>query len=259
MQSETTWTKTPSATIMGKRMNSMRAPDFSYNRAAWTLLENEATESGIPEYLRTAVLLRRDSSASFNATIAIEAELWGFKIMRRNITDETSITVDPSKAPMGEPDGLAADNLGGLDLKSLMACEWPLSPSYADVNLPGGFVSTPETATESTKDKPAPSESWYVELWALDSSDGQIWKPRPASRTELTTSEFPNVKSEQITESLTTTHLDRYLSSTRVPSVCAETHMHLDKNSSKMCIKSSSPRRALQTRRRRPRLLQAHK
>lgn len=248
-QWESTMTTTSGTIVTGQRMTSIRVPPSSYGRAVWALSENEANETGIPEYLRTAVLLRRDSSASFNATIEMEAELWGFKIMRRNVSDKRSITFDPSKAPIIEPDGLMANNLGGLDLESFVTIEWPFVSSYDDVYLTRGVVATPETATESTTDKPAPSESWYIELWALDSSDGQIWKPRPASRTELTTSTFPNVKSEQITESLTTTHLDCYLSSTRVPSVCAEIHMYLDKNLSNMCIKSSSPRRALQTRR----------
>jgi hypothetical protein len=93
------------------------------NGASWTLLENKSVETGVPAFVRTAVLLRRaDDDTEFHATFKIRAyaDLWSSleKVFGRTPKDDP-LLYDPSLPPTNKLRKYDVDNLGNIDLSHL--------------------------------------------------------------------------------------------------------------------------------------------
>lgn len=95
------------------------------NGVSWALLENRSVATGVPAFVRTAILLQRpDPDAAFHATVTIRAQanlrssigkLFG------RIPRDDPILYNPSLPPTNKLRKYDADNLGKLDLNDISA------------------------------------------------------------------------------------------------------------------------------------------
>ncbi|KAI0850333.1 hypothetical protein F5Y00DRAFT_233114 [Daldinia vernicosa] len=121
------WEKTTSfdandATILN---GSTECDDFGNEiGASWVLHENRSTKTGIPSFLRTAILLRREDDDKFQCTAEIhvkadwKTELENFFGSR---SSDDPILFDPEKKPTNNLNkaGYPLENLASVDLKKL--------------------------------------------------------------------------------------------------------------------------------------------
>jgi hypothetical protein len=95
------------------------------NGVSWALLENRSVATGVPAFVRTAILLQRpDPDAAFHATVTIRAQadlrssigkLFG------RVPRDDPILYDPSLPPTNKLRKYDGDNLGKIDLNDLSA------------------------------------------------------------------------------------------------------------------------------------------
>ncbi|WYZ45671.1 hypothetical protein EsH8_VIII_000987 [Colletotrichum jinshuiense] len=105
--------------------------------AAWNLHENKRRETGVPDMVKVAVLLRREDNEPFNATVTLEAHVdfvSGLEQMFAKIPLDDPILFNPKmmakKPRRGRSHG--TQNLGSIDLYSL--CEAQMGPEVSFVN-----------------------------------------------------------------------------------------------------------------------------
>ncbi|KAI1735240.1 hypothetical protein F4680DRAFT_435894 [Xylaria scruposa] len=202
---------TAALTIMGDKSIKGRMHG-NYNTVVWTILEDEKTKSGIPSTLRTAVLLQRSSSAVFIGRVQIDAQVSGFSLASRTDPEDDPIIFNPLLSPMLSPtekiDNISGDNLGDFDGKRLFSYSF-LEERLGDVwdrawDL--REILRPKLGLAPVKE--SRSQSWYVELWKLELSDGSNWVPQASNKPQVTT---------EIPQSLTIHHLEDYLLGTKEP------------------------------------------
>ncbi|KAI1749166.1 hypothetical protein F4782DRAFT_514787 [Xylaria castorea] len=190
------------------------------NTVIWTVSENEKTKRGIPATLRTAVLLQRSSSANFTGRVQIDAQVSGFSLASSTDPKDDPIIFNPLLSQIGEIGNISVDNLGDFDLKSLFTYSFLTDTSH-DEQLKGETEQVSDlfadlsTKTGGVPVKESRSESWYVELWKLELSNGTNWVPQASTQSQLKTDIFKNTKGESIPQSLTRRHLEKYLSRAR--------------------------------------------
>ena len=93
------------------------------NSASWSLIENKSVETGVPAFVRTAVLLRRaDNKTKFRAAFKIHAraDLWSSleRVFGKTPKDDP-ILYDPSLPATNRLRKYDVDNLGSIDLSDL--------------------------------------------------------------------------------------------------------------------------------------------
>ncbi|KAI0400669.1 hypothetical protein F4802DRAFT_584120 [Xylaria palmicola] len=112
------------------------------NAAVWDLRENSTLKSGVPAYLRAAILLELPEVARFRAEVAMIADIGTFrKKVKRKVGAKTGLQpvyFDPSEAERKDlgphPEAGVEANLGGCNLGSI---------GYAQVSrLPGAMQQT---------------------------------------------------------------------------------------------------------------------
>lgn len=104
----------------------------SKNLARWSLLENPSTRDGIATFLRSAILIRRDSYDYFTARIKVEAGVgirYGLRSALQSLLGKTPkddpVIFDPRAEPLGDlPEGMDRENLGNYDIMKLISVEY---------------------------------------------------------------------------------------------------------------------------------------
>ncbi|KAF2164253.1 hypothetical protein M409DRAFT_56940 [Zasmidium cellare ATCC 36951] len=97
----------------------------SANCASWSLSENENGERGIPPFLKTAVLLRRENYEPFrcmftiDAAVDIRSKLGRYFGRKDDLTNDDPVLFDPSIKANNISERYNQDNLGSCDLYSL--------------------------------------------------------------------------------------------------------------------------------------------
>lgn len=118
------WEKTVSRTTEDEARVTGHVWSDDYGRpviAKWTLTENASTKSGVPSFVRCAILLARKDESLFHAKVTIDVESdWKSKMERLFGTTppDDPILFDPSMEPTNKlrKAGYDVDNLGRLDL-----------------------------------------------------------------------------------------------------------------------------------------------
>ncbi|KAI1659490.1 hypothetical protein F4813DRAFT_353126 [Daldinia decipiens] len=91
---------------------------------SWILHENRSTKTGIPSFLRTAILLKREDNNEFQCTAEIHVEA-DWKTELENLfgsrSSDDPILFDPEKKPTNNlnKDGYPVENLASVDLRKL--------------------------------------------------------------------------------------------------------------------------------------------
>ncbi|KAH0558882.1 hypothetical protein GP486_004488 [Trichoglossum hirsutum] len=117
--------KQSQTTLVGDIRYDGKQPSGDKNAARWVLIENPTEKTGIPSFLRVAILVRRKSlKDKFTAMIKISAETDALSYLRALFgrvpeDDPVIFDPDPDRAPTTSTEGFDLDNLGGLDLKEL--------------------------------------------------------------------------------------------------------------------------------------------
>ncbi|KAE9368897.1 hypothetical protein N431DRAFT_428635 [Stipitochalara longipes BDJ] len=95
------------------------------NGVSWALLENRSVNTGVPAFVRTAVLLQRaDHETEFHATFKICAQADLRSSIERlfgKTPKDDPILYDPSLPPTNKLRKYEVDNLGKIDLNDLSA------------------------------------------------------------------------------------------------------------------------------------------
>ncbi|KAL9943973.1 hypothetical protein D7B24_006183 [Verticillium nonalfalfae] len=93
------------------------------NCATWSLIENEARETGVPAAVRAGILLRRtEEEARFKATIKIEVKADFKTSMERFFggkPKDDPVLFDPAKKPTNKLMVYDTEDLGALDLEKV--------------------------------------------------------------------------------------------------------------------------------------------
>lgn len=113
--------------------------------ARWRLMENETTKTGVPTFLRCAMVLARPSNAIFEAKITIKANLdWksaakeAFNFWGKNPVDDP-VLFKPSLPPSTSrllPNGFDVDNLDLVDIREVVQIRHstPFAPDSSLLN-----------------------------------------------------------------------------------------------------------------------------
>ncbi|RFU27757.1 hypothetical protein B7463_g8574, partial [Scytalidium lignicola] len=95
------------------------------NSASWTLLENRTMGTGVPAFVRTAVLLKReDEENEFRATFKIQAQadmVSSFQKVFGRTPKDDPILYDPTLKPTNKLRKYDCNHLGDVDLNELSA------------------------------------------------------------------------------------------------------------------------------------------
>jgi hypothetical protein len=95
------------------------------NGVSWALLENRSVPTGVPAFVRTAILLQRpDPDAAFHATVTIRAKAdlrSSIDKLFGRVPRDDPILYDPSLLPTNKLRKYDVDNLGKIDLNGLSA------------------------------------------------------------------------------------------------------------------------------------------
>jgi hypothetical protein len=98
------------------------------NAASWTLLENKSVETGVPAFVRTAVLLRRaDDESEFRAAFKIRAKADMRTSMERvfgSTPKDDPILYDPLLPSTNKLREYDSERLGDIDLHELSAVKF---------------------------------------------------------------------------------------------------------------------------------------
>ncbi len=120
-------------TVVGSIDIRKRALLGPSNGATWTLIENKSRQTGVPAFVRAAVLLKRpDEEAAFHSTFTIKASV----DLRSAITGlfgstpkDDPIFYDPSLAPTNKLRTYDTANLDAIDLDELSVVSFSNYPS----------------------------------------------------------------------------------------------------------------------------------
>jgi hypothetical protein len=92
------------------------------NAASWTLMENQSTNTGVPAFFRTAVLLKREDDGEFESTFEIDAKADMksrlAKLFGKTPVDDP-IIYDPTMKPTNKLRQYDTDNLDDINLQEL--------------------------------------------------------------------------------------------------------------------------------------------
>lgn len=92
------------------------------NAASWTLIENQSAETGVPAFLRTAVLLKRGDDSEFQSSFKIKASVdlvSSFKKLFGSTPKDDPILYDPELPATNKLRVYDTDNLDDIDLHEL--------------------------------------------------------------------------------------------------------------------------------------------
>ncbi|ROV93843.1 hypothetical protein VMCG_08809 [Cytospora schulzeri] len=110
-------------TVAGAKNLASNSDKGAYTRATWTFLENETRSSGVPDSVRVAMLVRRDTDEPFRAEVAVEVDTdMATKIGSyfKKVPVDDPVLFNPKaqgKLKKGRTQGVL--NLGDVDLYSL--------------------------------------------------------------------------------------------------------------------------------------------
>ncbi|KAF5660677.1 hypothetical protein FHETE_8840 [Fusarium heterosporum] len=143
------------------------------NTVTWTMLENTTVRSGLPPYLKTAILLQRRTDEKFLATISIETDVSGFSfrdfqgdILGDRVDDP--VFFDPRAPPQWYDGPLELNNLGSIDLSSLSRWVDSADMDQEWNNVQADDAIESETVIELVSPNDAvdsKSKSWSIDLW----------------------------------------------------------------------------------------------
>ncbi|KAF3798290.1 hypothetical protein GCG54_00015271 [Colletotrichum gloeosporioides] len=107
--------------------------------AVWNMQENKRRESGVPDSVTVAVLLRREDSAPFHARVTLEADvdfLSGLERKFRKIPLDDPVLFNPRMTSERPRKGrrYGAENLGSVDLYSLCRVRMDLEAPFVAGN-----------------------------------------------------------------------------------------------------------------------------
>ncbi|KAI9747643.1 MAG: hypothetical protein M1815_004014 [Lichina confinis] len=119
------WEKTVSRTkssdtrIFGATISNMFGKEVGAN---WVLHENGETKSGVPSFLRTAILLRRTDDEPFECAVTMDVKAdWKTDLKRffGSKDKDDAILFDPALPPTNKlrKSGYDTDNLGSIDVE----------------------------------------------------------------------------------------------------------------------------------------------
>lgn len=92
------------------------------NSVSWTLLENEAQQTGVPTALRTAILLKRRNDVKFQCTVKLDVKVDFRSKLERMIggkPKDDPVLFDPDMDPTNRLEAYDILNLGGVDLERI--------------------------------------------------------------------------------------------------------------------------------------------
>jgi hypothetical protein len=92
------------------------------NAVSWTLMENKSTQTGVPAFFRTAVLLKREDDSEFESSfdIKVSADMISrFASLFGRTPIDDPIIYDPSMPPTNKLRKYDTANLGEIDLQEL--------------------------------------------------------------------------------------------------------------------------------------------
>ncbi|KAK8157186.1 hypothetical protein IWX90DRAFT_316534 [Phyllosticta citrichinensis] len=92
------------------------------NSVSWTLLENETKETGIPNAMRTAILLKRQNEAKFQCTLKIDAKVDLRSSLERMFggrPKDDPILFDPDMEPTDRLRTYDVQNVAAVDLEEI--------------------------------------------------------------------------------------------------------------------------------------------
>lgn len=148
----------------------------------WHVTENAISQTGIPSFIRTAMLVRRKYNGQFLGFIEISTDVAGFSlrgIQSDNLKDDP-VYFDPKLPPFGETSQFDADNLGSLDLEKLMEISFssPMVEPEPERQARQELEALLDGPAHDLGPGPKPEdqiESLFVELWNLkgDGAEGE--------------------------------------------------------------------------------------
>jgi len=180
------------------------------NAVNWGIDEDPLLQTGIPSLVRTAVRVKRESDENFIAWVNIETDVAGFSLRRLQSGllgpefKDDPVIFNPMLRPVGG-ESIDAANPGDLDLESLVsvtlerptfqtADEIERTERQAGVELTTLFGNIPGNIPTSDGGKKSSSDSWYVELWNMESS-GDKWVEKASAHTKLDKDRFAHTPS----------------------------------------------------------------
>lgn len=123
LEKTTTMDITDATTVAGSMNLGTGLDAGAYTCASWTLLENKRRQSGVPDSLRVALLVRREDDEPFNAKVTIEADYDFATTCRRfwkKVPLDDPVLFNPKAEPKRPQKGRSRGepNLGSLNLYS---------------------------------------------------------------------------------------------------------------------------------------------
>ncbi|KAI6366355.1 hypothetical protein MCOR25_005170 [Pyricularia grisea] len=138
---------TTDATIVVGSVDLVKRPYGPPNGASWTLMENASQRTGIPNFFRTAVLLRRFDDELFRSAFRIKAKV-DFKTSIKHLLggkpEDDPIIYDPSIRPSNHLCSFDSANLELVNLDELGAIQL-----HQDDLLPSSRILTGTTLQSS--------------------------------------------------------------------------------------------------------------
>jgi hypothetical protein len=208
------------------------------------MAEDQLSQTGIPSLTRTAVLLTRTSDEIFSARIDIETDVSGISLRSlqsglMDVEKDDRVIFNPMLPPMGS-EQIDMENLGNMDLASLVSVtlERPifttveeirkteLSERQARQEVEALLDSTVPQEPDQDLGKKGSSESWYVELWNMESKDDQ-WVQKASVHAKLDKDQFPDAASTPLPKSLDKGHLEQWFPWIKEKPVCDALRYHI--------------------------------
>ena len=150
----------------------------------WYVQENPRTREGIPQVLRTAILLSRDSDEKFLMSIKIETDITGFDLeraLRRQPVDDPVI-FDPHMPPFGSGTELIDSSaLGKYDMTAIPVInpktvirDEQLQEPLNELKTGTDFAQKHDTtdyALEAAGSVTEAQEAFYLNLWGKEAKN----------------------------------------------------------------------------------------
>lgn len=136
MEKTTTMDITDATTVTGSMNLGTGMDAGAYTCASWTLIENKTRQSGVPDSVRVALLVKRENDEPFNAKVTLEAE-YDFKTTFQRFWKKVPLDdpilfnpkAEPNKPKKGRSYG--GTDLGSLDLYSFCDARMSEKASWA--------------------------------------------------------------------------------------------------------------------------------
>ncbi|KAH7152760.1 hypothetical protein EDB81DRAFT_757792 [Dactylonectria macrodidyma] len=171
----------------------LRGRDWGpYNAVSWDMIEKSSLRSGIPSYLRTAILLKRsnDEIFSFGMNIKTDVSGFSFRSLQDGLleSDDDPIIFDPGASPLWAEDlphlgGFDLANLGSVDLSSFLEVKLEVLTSeniQQNEMIEHEIMEGLEAFVQPSQVEESSSESWFVNLWDTDPGPDK-WESLPPS------------------------------------------------------------------------------